>query len=232
MRVAIMQPTYLPWMGYFGLMNSVDLFILLDSVQFTKRSWQQRNQIKTAAGPAWLTVPVLTKGKRDQTIRDVEVDRTRDFPRNHEKTLELNYKKAPHFATYGPELIRLIRSDRTHLADLTTDIVTWLRDSLGISTPIRRSRELEMRGTNAEMLAALCEQVGATEYVSPPGSREYLERSDAFARRDIPVMYFNFIHPTYPQQFGDFVPYMSTADAVLNCGSETLALIAAASHIE
>src|SRR4051812_27602699 len=105
MRVAIMQPTYLPWSGYFGLMRSVDLFIFLDSVQFARRSWQQRNQIKTANGAHWLTVPVNSKGKRDQRIDDVEIDASAQFAGAHTRAIELSYRKSAAFALLAPEIL-------------------------------------------------------------------------------------------------------------------------------
>src|SRR5688500_3862557 len=191
-RVAIMQPTYLPWLGYFGLMKSVDLFILLDSVQFARRSWQQRNQIKTANGPIWLTVPVHSKGKRDQLISEVEVDRSQDFPQSHQRALDVNYKKAPHFDVYAPALHSLLGAESKHLTDLTIGTIVWIRDMLRITTPIRRSSEFETQGVKADLLASLCEQVDATEYISPPGSKDYLDESDAFTKRGIPLRYFEF----------------------------------------
>lgn len=229
--VAIMQPTYLPWLGYFSLMKSVDLFILLDSVQFSRRSWQQRNQIKTASGPMWLTVPVLSKGKRDQLIREVEIDRGRDFPQNHQKALELNYKRAPNFNAYMPELLSILNADNIYLTDLTIGLITWLKNALGIVTPLCRSSEFNAVGANAELLASLCEQVGATEYVSPPGSKDYLETSDAFARRGLPLHYFSFAHPQYPQLYGDFISHMSTVDLLFNCGAHSVDLIGTYSEV-
>lgn len=223
--VAIMQPTYLPWIGYFGLMQSVNLFILLDSVQFARRSWQQRNQIKTANGQAWLTVPVQSKGKRDQLIRDVEIDRSRNFLRSHIMALELNYKKAPYFDAYFPQIQSLLVEDHQYLIDLLVGPINWIKDSLGITTPIRRSSEFQAVGSNAELLAALCDEVGATKYISPPGSKDYLNESDAFSKRNIPLKYFNFLHPQYPQRFGEFLPYMSVVDLLFNCGPESINII-------
>lgn len=225
MRVAIMQPTYLPWLGYFGLMQSVDLFILLDSVQFTRRSWQQRNQIKTMNGPLWLTVPVLSKGKREQLISEVEIDYSRDFLRTHQKTLEMNYRKTAYFGALSPQLFEILGADNKYLSGLTINLMLWLRSVLGITTPIRLASEFETSGTKADLLASLCEQVGATEYISPPGSKVYLDESDAFAKRGIPLHYFGFKHPEYLQQFGDFLPYMSVIDLLFNCGSESASLI-------
>ena len=99
MKVAISQPTYLPWMGYFDLMDQVDVFVILDSVQFEKRSWQQRNRIKTLAGLQWLTVPVAVRGKQGQLIHEVEIQEPA-FWENHLRNIELNYRRTPHFETY------------------------------------------------------------------------------------------------------------------------------------
>ena len=225
MRVAIMQPTYLPWSGYFGLMRSVDLFILLDSVQFARRSWQQRNQIKTANGPIWLTVPVLSKGKRDQTIADVEIDPTRDFPESHLRAVELSYTKAPHFPDYRDQFADLLRGEHRRLVDCTVGVILWIRERLGITTPLRRSSEFSVSGAKSELLVSLCEAVGATEYVSPPGSKDYLDQTDIFVHRGLPLRYFHFAHPEYPQRFGAFVPYMSVVDLLFNCGPDSLAVI-------
>lgn len=220
-----MQPTYLPWLGYFGLMQSVDLFILLDSVQFARRSWQQRNQIKTANGPLWLSVPVLSKGKRDQLISEVEIDHSQDFPRGHQKTLETNYRKSAHFDTLSPQLFAMLSADNKYLTGLTINSIHWIRNVLGISTPIRLASEFDVAGVKADLLASLCDQAGATEYVSPPGSKDYLDESDAFAKRGMPLRYFKFTHPEYPQRFGDFLPNMSVIDLMFNCGPESLSLI-------
>lgn len=227
-RVAIMQPTYLPWSGYFGLMHSVDLFIFLDSVQFARRSWQQRNQIKTANGPQWLTVPVLAKGRRDQLISEVEIDGTVNFAASHRGSIEMSYRKAPCFDTHAGSLLALLESPGNRLADLTIGLILRLKALMGISSRMLRSSELDGVGSKADLLASLCQQVGATEYISPPGSREYLEASDAFAKIGVPVRYFEFIHPEYPQRFGEFLPNMSCIDMLFNCGDRSLSLIESA----
>ena len=222
-RVAIMQPTYLPWSGYFGLMRSVDLFIFLDSVQFARRSWQQRNQIKTANGAQWLTVPVVSKGKRDQRIDEVEIDPTAHFAGVHRRTIELNYRKAPEYGALAPQILSLLEGPR--LADLTIGIIQRIQEMLGVATPVLRSSVMQGSGAKADLLVSLCREVGATEYISPPASQGYLDESDAFARAGIPVRYFNFRHPEYPQLFGEFLPYMSCIDMLFNCGDRSLSLI-------
>lgn len=223
--VAIMQPTYLPWMGYFGLMQSVDLFIFLDSVQFSRRSWQQRNQIKTASGQYWLSVPVLSKGKRDQLITEVEIDQSGDFPKSHLRALEYSYKKSPYFDIYMPQLESLLKANNGSLNELNIGFISLLREALGIRTPTCRSSEFELVGTKADLLAHLCEKVDATDYISPPGSKDYLDQTDAFSRRGMRLQYFHFTHPEYPQCFGEFLPYMSTVDVLFNCGPESMQII-------
>jgi len=223
--VAIMQPTYLPWIGYFGMIDQVDIFIIFDSVQFSKRSWQQRNQIKTASGPMWLTVPVASKGKHGQLINEVEIDIIRNYHTAHIASLKNNYSKAPYFSEYSPELFFLLEKRHVSISELTTELIVWFCKMLCIKTTIKYSSQMVNTGTKANLLAMLCEQVDATEYVSALGSREYLEDSDAFDKRSIPIKYNEYNHPEYPQLFGKFVPYMSIIDLLFNLGPESLSVI-------
>jgi hypothetical protein len=225
MRVAIMQPTYLPWSGYFGLMQSVDLFIFLDSVQFAKRSWQQRNQIKTPQGSLWLTIPVLSKGKQEQTIREVIINQDTDFSSQHRKAIEMNYKKARFFDAYGKTLLDKLQEPTKYMAEVTLGLIHEMKNALGIQTKTALSSKLNAQGAKADLLAALCQEVGATEYISPPGSREYLEESNAFKEIGIHVSYFDFHHPEYSQLFGSFLPFMSCIDLLFNCGPESSEMI-------
>ena len=218
LRVAIMQPTYLPWIGYFGLMMAVDIFVLLDSVQFARRSWQQRNLIKTTAGSQWLTVPVLSKGKREQLICEVQIDTTREFHRAHLRALELNYRKAPCYADMFPLFQQELYNPPSMLVDLNIGVIERIRETLGIRTQLLRSSDLAARGENALLLANICSELGATEYISTPGSKVYLYESDAFSKLGIQVKYFQFQCLKYEQINGEFIPFLSTADMLLNCG--------------
>lgn len=223
-RVAIMQPTYLPWLGYFALIDRVDVFVFLDSVQFERRSWQQRNQIKSGNGSLMLTVPVHKKGLREQIIADVRIKRGAGFPENHVRAITLNYARAPYFDRYGPQLFGVIRRSYERLADLTIALTGWLADQLGITTRCLRSSALGAEGRKAELLADICRRLGAERYISPPGSRDYLHQSDAFDRSGIRVEYHDYEHPTYPQLHGPFVSHLSAVDLLLNAGPESLEL--------
>jgi len=230
-RVAIMQPTYLPWCGYFGLMQYVDIFIFLDSVQFAKRSWQQRNQIKTPQGAQWLTVPVASKGKRGQLISETQLDYSTNFVITHRKTIESNYAKAPWFKDFEPLLWSRLEGQQL-LGDLNIGIIEQCRNLLGINTSVLRSSLMQGGGAKADLLASLCKEVGATEYISVPGSKNYLDESSAFEDIGVPVRYFNYRHPEYPQLFGNFLSHMSVIDMLFNCGEQSSDLIRSGIKVE
>jgi hypothetical protein len=223
--VAIMQPTYLPGCGYLALMQAVDFFVFLDSVQFAKRSWQQRNQIKTPHGALWLSVPVISKGKRDQLINEVEIDTSCNITDVHRKSIEMNYARAPYFEEMGPSVLSCIDPKKTRLVDLNIGIAEFFCGVFGIKTRLLRSSDLRGCGTKADLLASLCVELDATAYISVPGSKAYLDESTAFEKIGVPVHYFNFQHPVYPQLFGDFLPFMSAIDLLFNCGERSVELL-------
>jgi len=223
--VAIMQPTYLPWIGYFALMDRVDCFIYLDSVQFERRGWQQRNRIKTARGEVWLTVPVAKKGMRDQKIAEVDILYGPEFPRRHIDILTASYRKAAFFDAHAPVLYDILRSGHQKLADLTIAICEWLANAFGITSRRIRSGSLENAGTKADLLVHLCRQIGATHYISPIGSHAYLAGSDAFAKAAIELSYHGYEHPVYPQLHGPFVQFMAVIDLLFNVGPKSLEVI-------
>ena len=221
-----MQPTFLPWIGYFGLMQAVDEFVLLDHVAFDKRSWQQRNRIKTPAGPLWLTAPVITKGLSGQPINEVMLQKdSPDFPGKMIKTIEHNCKKASFYSEYAPAIIAILEGGHDRLCDLNIALIAHFRDVLRIATPLVSSSSLGIDGKKAGLLAAICMQRGADHYFSPPGAKDYIDASDDFAKANIKVSFFTYDHPVYNQLHGAFEPYMSIIDLVFNVGPESLAII-------
>lgn len=220
-----MQPTYLPWIGYFALMARADIFVFLDSVPFDRRSWQQRNRIKGASGPQMLTVPVYKKGLRGQKIAEVRINHEFGFPEKHIRCIELAYAKAPFYDRYAPELFARLCRSRAFLADLTIDLIDWVAGTLGIETKRLRSSTIETTGSKADLLADICRRLGATLYVSPTGSQEYLARSDAFDRIGVPVVYNDYEHPTYPQLHGEFEPFLSVVDLLFSAGPDSLVIL-------
>jgi len=230
-KIAIMQPTYLPWLGYFSLMDRVDTFVILDSVQFDKRSWQQRNRIKTPHGEHILTVPVLTKNRFYQKINEVEIVKDSNFVEDHIKAIQLNYAKAPFFNTYFKDLAALLRKDHHHLFDLNIDIIRWLKESFNIRTEIVSSSQLEPSGAKVELLVDICTKLDATGYLSPAGSKIYMNESDLFALKNIKVEYQDYQPMVYTQLFGEFIPYLSAIDLLFNEGERSLAVIQAGERL-
>ncbi|MGH9516580.1 MAG: WbqC family protein [Terriglobales bacterium] len=226
MKIAINQPTYLPWMGYFDLIDQVDLFVILDNVQFVKQSWQQRNRIRTGNGLQWLTVPVAFRGRLGQLIKDVEI-RDREFARGHIRAIELAYRRSLFFAQYFPSLRERLQELREGLLlDLNLGLISWALEILKIKTPLIRASSLGATGKRTELLANICEVVGATEYFSPLGSAEYLLAEQALLRqRGIDISFQNYQHPQYRQVFKPFEPFASVIDLIFNCGEQALAVI-------
>jgi hypothetical protein len=226
-KIAIAQPTYLPWLGYFDLLDQVDKFVLLDTVPFQKQSWQQRNRIKTPTGLLWLTVPVVFRGRLGQRIVDVEI-READFWRDHLRAVELNYRRAPFFDEYYPALSELLRSASSglHLAELTIGLLRWLIEELGIKTPIVRSSELAVEGKRTHLLAEICSLSGAATYVSPLGSADYLlNELPILTGRGVDVVFQHYEHPSYRQLFPPFQAHTSVLDLLFNEGENALAII-------
>lgn len=218
-KVAIVQSNYIPWKGYFDLIASVDEFILYDDMQYTRRDWRNRNQIKTPQGVQWLTVPVLVKGRYHQKIRDTQIDGT-DWAATHWKTLVSNYRSAPHFNEVASWLEPLYRVRHTHLSALNRSLIEAICGYLGIGTTIRSSWEYTLIAGQSDRLADLCVQAGATEYVSGPAAREYLE-APAFTGRAIKLTWFDYSgYAEYPQLWGAFVHGVTILDLLFNCGRE------------
>lgn len=221
----IMQPTYLPWIGYFDLMDQSDYFVFLDSVQFEKRSWQQRNRIKTSAGELQLSVPVLTKGKFQQKITDVGIDATHSFYKKHLKSVKLNYSKATFYNKYIIGLEKILYKQHTYLVKLNIELIKWLKEQLTIKTHLLRSSQLNVRGNSTELLVNICKDLGAETYLSPIGSKSYIQEGKLFSDNNIKLQYHDFKHPTYHQLDGKFIPYLSVIDLLFNEGDSSLKVI-------
>ena len=223
--VSIMQPTYIPWLGYFALMIRSDVFVLFDDVQFARRSWQQRNRIKTADGIQILTIPVQKKGMVNQNIIDVKTDRSSNYIKKHIGTLERSYSKASYYKVYKDEIFSIIENNYEYLSELTINLILKLKEILCIETKIIRSSELKVGGKSAEYLANICKLLNADIYISPDGSKGYLDKSSDFINHNILVKYNEYKHPEYKQLYGDFIPFLSVVDLIFNEGPRSLEII-------
>lgn len=225
--IAIMQPTFFPWIGYFALADRVDEFVILDNVQFDKRSWQQRNRIKTPQGPQFLTVPVKSKGKSNQLIKDVEIlqEGDRNPLKKFLSSIEQNYRKSDYFSNYIDDIVTLLGVSHKNLLSLNMAILKWSWDVLDIKTPMTKASALAVTGFKDELLVNICKNRGAEVYLSPPGSKIYLDHSETFNRAGIEIVYHKYQHPEYTQLHGVFEPYMGILDLILNEGEKSLEIL-------
>lgn len=220
-RVAIVQSNYIPWKGYFDMIAAVDEFILYDDMQYTRRDWRNRNQIKTPQGLQWLTVPVRVKGKYHQTIRETEVDGD-DWAQAHWKAIVQNYKRAPHFDQLQGLLEPIYLGERfTHLSDLNRRLIEVVSGYLGIRTRISNSWDYSLREGKTERLADLCRQAGATEYISGPAAKDYVVEQ-VFQDQGIELSWFHYQgYSEYPQLWGSFTHHVTVLDLLANCGQQS-----------
>lgn len=225
MIVSIHQPAYLPWPGYFHRIATSDLHIVLDSVQFEKNSFINRNRVRAADGWCWLTVPVKTGGLfGNLTLRTLEIDANSNWQKKHWNTLCQNYSKAPYFAPHAPFFEELYQCRWTHLSDLCRALTAYLLQAFGIRTLLRYSSEMAANGSKDELVLKLCREAGATTYFSGALGRDYL-REKLFEEAGIKVVYQDYRPPVYPQMSASFVPYLAAVDLLFHCGPRSLEVL-------
>ena len=224
MKCVILQPSYIPWRGYFHQIYKSDIFIFLDDVQYDRRGWRNRNRIKGPGGDLWLTIPVFNKGSRaDRTpIHRIEIDWGRPWAHKHRETLRHVYGKAPHYPRYEARLDDFYGRQPRFLADLTIGLTIDLAEDLGIrGTRFLRSSELAAEGSKTDRLLDILRRVGGTHYITGPSAREYLEES-RFAESGIALEYMAYDYPAYPQLHGPFAPHESILDLILMTGESAM----------
>lgn len=220
MIAAICQPEHLPWLGWFDKSIHADHLILLDNVQFKKRYFDNRNKIRTAQGWSWLTVPVFTRGRFTQLICEVEIDADRPWQADHWKAVQYSYANAPHFDRIAPFLEELYtRKKWRRLSELNTALIRWGLETLDLNPRLHIASELGVEGKSSELLARLCEKIGADQYLSGISGKDYIDEGE-FSSRGIKVVYQDFHHPIYTQMHGEFEPCMSFIDLAANHGPE------------
>ncbi len=213
----MIQSNYLPWKGYFDIINLVDEFVLYDEVQFTKNDWRNRNQIKTPTCKDWITIPVLQKNLGQKISETIVVDNF--WRKKHWKTIVQNYKKAKFFRTYAPIFENLyLNREEIFLSKINHQFIKAVNSILGIKTKIVFDNQYELRGSKTERIIHICKQAGASEYISGPSGKNYIEEN-LFEETDIALTYFDYSgYPEYSQLFGAFDHAVSIIDLVLNEG--------------
>jgi hypothetical protein len=215
--IAILQSNYIPWKGYFDLINMVDEFILYDEVQYTKNDWRNRNRIKTQSGTQWLTIPVLQKAL-SQKICETRVA-SNAWRKKHWKTLCQCYSKAAFFGDYERRFEQLYLGDEeAFLSQINHAFLRTMNEILGIDTQLSWSSDYELVGGKTEKLVELCKQAGATAYVSGPAAKSYLEE-ELFEQNSIELSYINYeSYPKYAQLFPPFEHSVTALDLIFNEG--------------
>lgn len=224
MRAVILQPMYLPWMGYFGLIDIADVFVFYDDVQFVKRSWHQRNKIKMPNGNwIWLTVPVIQNPDKKININEVMINNSIKWAEKHWKSIKHAYTKAPFFKDYAPIFEEIYKKEWTYLSNLNIALIEKISDLLGLKNDKKfiYSSELKVEGKKTDRLINILTKIGADEYISGPTAKAYID-SNKFKEAGITLYWYEFNHPTYPQLYGDFIPYMSVIDLLFNVGENAL----------
>ncbi len=219
MRVTIHQPQFLPWLGYLDKIDQADIFIVLDTVQFKKNEWQNRNRIRTAKGWQWLTVPVLQHF--GQRIDEVLINPTAAWKAQHLRALDMHYARAPYRNRYLAQLRELYAAPWNKLSDLNMATVQWLLEAYGIITPVHRAADYPARDEPTDRLIDLCRAVGATQYLAGPGAEHYMDKP-RFESSGVRLNLQVFQHPIYRQVYEPFEPNLSALDLLLMQGPEAL----------
>lgn len=218
--LVVLQPGYLPWIGFFDQLNRSDVFIYYDDVQYDKNGWRNRNRIKSPQGILWLSVPVLTKGIEDKQIKNMLIDNRSNWNTKQLKSISMCYAKAPYFKNYFPELEELLSKTWDNICELDIALVELISKWLKLERKIYRSSELGIYGSKSERLLNFCKHLGADNYLSGNAAQDYLD-VDLFKQSNINITWQDYEHPVYEQINGEFIPYLSVIDLIFNMGEES-----------
>jgi hypothetical protein len=217
LRVGIIQSSYLPWRGYFDLIDDVDLFIFLEDVEYSRGTWRNRNRIKTAQGLQWLTVPV--HHRMGMLIQEVEIDYKLGWVDKHIASLRQSYGKAPHFERYADPVFDILARRLRTISELNIALTRELMRMLAIDTPTRLSSDVPAGGKKDERVLNLLRAVGATHYLSGPAAKDYIVPA-RFADAGIGLSYKSYQYAPYSQLHGTFEGQVTVLDLLFSCGPE------------
>lgn len=222
--LALIQPSYLPWRGYFDIIRRSDVFVFHDDIQYTKQDWRNRNRIKTPAGLRWITVPVNVPSPHTR-INDVRIDNSRDWAARHRRMIQASYHSAPFFKLYADFLDGVYSQQWESLSELDCHLTIEICGLLGIDhVEFLKTSELNITGAKTERLLQVCRKLGAQRYLSGPSARSYIE-PDAFRESGVELEYMTYDYPPYPQLHGPFEPFVSVIDLLVHTGPEASAHI-------
>jgi hypothetical protein len=221
--VAVHQPQYLPWIGYFDKMRRADVFCYLNDVQYKKNEWQNRNRIKTAQDWQWLTVPV--RYRFPEKINEVRINNTIPWSKKHLQALKTNYNRAPYFKAYISIFEDIFSREWEFVSELNIHLIERLKETLQMQAKTTTvSSELTLREEPTDRLIDICKALGADTYLAGQGGADYMDAT-RFAENGLKVIIQEFKHPVYPQLFKDFKSHLSIVDMLFNCGPESMHVI-------
>jgi hypothetical protein len=224
MTIGILQPGYLPWLGFFEQLHTSDLFVIYDDVTFDKGGWRNRNRVKTSQGICWLTVPVVKKDLIHTLLSDVEINNITPWWKKHLGTLKQSYGKAPYFSDYFPIFEEGYGRRWERLIDLDMFFIEQLMKAFAIERPLHFSSSLSEDGDRNGRLISICRHFGADRFYEGQAGKDYIDIG-RFRESGIEVIFQDYQHPEYPQLHGEFIPYLSAVDLLLNMGPESLSVI-------
>jgi hypothetical protein len=225
LKVVILQPSYIPWRGYFDQILKADLFVFYDDVQYDKRGWRNRNRIKTSTGPLWLSIPVFNRGAQTEQIpiHEIRIVWDRPWNKEHWNSIRMAYSKAPYFSQYAGLIEDFYLKKPEMLADFTIETTIALARIIGIDQTrfLRSSQIAEIEGSKTDRLISILKKVNATHYISGPSAKDYIE-NEKFDEAGISLEYMQYYYPEYPQLYPPFDSQISIIDTLFMMGKETL----------
>lgn len=221
-KIAILQSNYIPWKGYFDIINSVDEFVIYDDAQYTRRDWRNRNYIKTKNGLKWLTIPVVVKGKYNQKINETRIA-DNNWASKHWETIKHNYSSAPYFGIYA-DLLEKTYSQALKmelLSDVNGLFINVINSILGIKTLITNTSMYRMEGNKTEKIISICKQANAETYISGPSAKEYISER-LFSEANVSIVWIDYNgYAEYYQEHSPFKHTVSIIDVIFNCGKNS-----------
>ena len=225
MKIGILQPGYLPWLGFFEQMYRSNIFVIYDDVQYDKHGWRNRNRIKTANGIQWITVPVIVNFKEHLLINEVKIDNKINWRKKHLFSIRQNYSKAPFFKEYINIFEEAYSEEWEYLVDIDLHFILKLAECLGLGDKeIVRASSLDVIGNRIERLIRICKTFNANTFYEGASGKNYVDET-YFTEHGIKVEYQDYKHPVYNQLYGDFIPYLSVIDLLFNHGRESLSIL-------
>ncbi|MDO8633062.1 MAG: WbqC family protein [Candidatus Wildermuthbacteria bacterium] len=217
------QPQYLPWLGLFHKIALSDTFCFFDVAQYRAKSFN-RNSIKTPQGSLFLTVPVLSKGYREKEFHEIEINNELDWRKDHFKSLLVNYKKAPFFSTYADFFEDTYKKEWRYFGELTEYMLRWFLGELGISVVFSKASDQQFTGTGSARVLDMCKKLGANVYIFGTLGKGYADTKE-FEEAGVRPYFQEYLHPSYPQLWGEFLSNMSVVDLLFNCGPNSLEVL-------